>query len=243
MALDKTLTKEEFTNGVRTNGLILNNNKYYNNSGSGISTCITGRPTRSGANVLCNCVGLAWGAYNETWNKCDSTHTGFRRVNGNADLIIDNASKDSFFKDYVLPVTAKPPEGGLIVWADQHVAYIAKVHSNDSITIIQSGYDYGPWTEANNAGTGWCNDTRTISRNTGGTNCWYYHDGCGCYGFLANPGVIKRDSGSVTPEPEVTKYGVYIGDKFYSAHIYNGTKWVKATPEIYNGSKWENCSK
>lgn len=46
------------------------------------------------------------------------------------------------------------------------------------------------------------------------------------------------------PEPpvEVTKYGVHIGGKFYSAHIYNGTKWVKATPKIYNGTKWVNCS-
>ena len=45
-------------------------NPYYNTkSNGGYSTCIVGQPTVSGLNVLCNCVGLADGAFNETYVK------------------------------------------------------------------------------------------------------------------------------------------------------------------------------
>lgn len=250
--IDYSLTAEEFKNGVRANGFIKDNNKYYNMDQAtakrnnietdfyGISDCIPGRPNRAGANVLCNCVGLAWGAYHETWNKIDPTHTTFERVYAEyASGIIDSAKKHSFFSKYVIPVTDKPPLGGLIVWEDKHVAFIADVSADgNTIKIIQSGLNTPSWTQRNNANTGWVNDTRTITRNQNGTNHWYYRTNSGCLGFLANPGVVNNPD----PPVEVTKYGVYIGDKFYGAHIYNGTKWVKATPKIYNGTKWVDCS-
>ena len=41
-------------------------NKYYNTrSVGGYSTCIIGKPTDAGCNVLANCVGYANGAFNE----------------------------------------------------------------------------------------------------------------------------------------------------------------------------------
>lgn len=295
MAVDHSLTSEQFSDGVRRNGFIVKGNPFYNNDSSGYSPCITGRPTRAGANVLCNCTGLAAGAFNESYikhkygmnsSKWPSNKFPYRLRN-QANYFLDgiriqyyrkykpsefnknildfpelftslDASTsltnwgDSSVADlykYIIPASGIPPEGGIIVWKDMHVAYIAKVNNNDSITIVQSGYDYGPWTEANNAGTGWCNDTRTITRNQGGTNLWYYHADQadrGCLGFIANPAVTgdipDTPDPPTPPEPEVTKYGVHIGGKFYSAHIYNGTKWVKATPKIYNGTKWVNCS-
>ena len=145
---------------------------------------------------------------------------------------------------YIIPASGKPPEGGIIVWDDTHVAYIAEVHNDDKITIIQSGYDYAAWTPSNNAGTGCCNNTKIITRNENGTNHWYYRSNSPCLGFIANPAVAD---GTVTPDPDTpvvtTKYGTYIGGQFYGAHIYTSSGWKRATPIIWNGSKWVKCKK
>ena len=45
-------------------------NKYFNTkSNGGYSTCIVGKPTDAGCNVLANCVGYANGAFNEAIGK------------------------------------------------------------------------------------------------------------------------------------------------------------------------------
>jgi len=259
MAVNKGLKSESFVNGIRKNGYIVKNNKFYNRTSSGgYSGCIAGSPVRSGADVLCNCVGLANGAFNETYVKCkqlvNSNFTakqyyGFVR-NGNK--TIETAQSLGLT---TIAASGVPPVGGLIAWGGgaNHVAYIAEVIDNNTITIIQSGYNTPSWTELSTDGTGWCCDTRTISR--GSNNLWPYQNTCPsgtvCLGFVVNPGVAEVPDNpnpptppepEPEPEPEVTKYGVHIGGKFYSAHIYNGTKWVKATPKIYNGTKWIDCS-
>lgn len=199
---NRDLTEEKFENNIR-NSFILDGNKYYNNGKKGISDCCNGRYLREGANVLCNCVGFAWGAYNELWAKIDGNHKGFKRVRGNANEILEKAKKDEFFKNYVLPVESYPPLGGLIVWEDIHVAYIAEVIDKDTIVIIQSGYvlpgneGFDGWTVRNEANTGWVCDSRTIHRDENGKNHWYYRKNSSCLGFLANPAIIQ---GVYTPE-------------------------------------------
>lgn len=247
MATDKSLTSEVFVKGVRKNGFILKNNPFYNRKSSGgYSGCIAGSPMRAGADVLCNCVGLANGAFNETYVKCKQLSNSsfvakqYYAFVSNGNKTIDTAKSLGLT---TIDPSGNPPVGGLIAWGGgaNHVAYIADVIDNDSIVIVQAGYNTESWTVANNAGTGWCCDTRTIKR--GSNNLWPYQNTCPsgttCLGFVVNPAVAEVPDTPV----EVTKYGVYIGGKFYSAYIYNGTKWVKATPEIYNGSKWINCSK
>lgn len=187
MPVNVNLTSEEFQGSIRKNGFVVDHNRFYNNGhAGGISGCINGKPTRNGANVLCNCVGFAWGAYNETWSKGQpDTWRGFTFVRGDAKNILNNAKKDKRLSPYVLPPGAYPPLGGLVFWGGNanHVAYISDVIDNNTITIIESGYTTPKWTVRNTANTGWCNNTvPNVSR---GKN-WGYRGTV--LGFLSNPG-------------------------------------------------------
>ena len=243
---------------LRTNRAESGNQFYNTSSAGGVSNCDTGSPMVSGYNVLCNCVGLAWGAFYETWYHNDlasyNAAGGFSsRVRGDGGTILTKCKTSSTFSKYVIDDPAKiPPKGGLIVWSGtaNHVAYISDVSADgNTITIHQSSYGGANWKNSAINGVNGAWHTTTITRNNKGPNLWWYqisgYSGATCEGFVANPGVVAVENGGGNipdPEPEVTKYGVYIGGKFYSAHIYNGTKWVKATPKIYNGTKWVNCS-
>ena len=157
-------------------------NPYYNNSSSGISphysSCITGRPTVAGLNVLCNCVGLADGAFNETYvENSDASPGEHYRLNSDASQFINLANRLGL---ETLPPSAYPPLGGLIVWGGSanHVAYISYVFDENKIEISQSGYDTPSWE--------W--DIRNITRNQNGTNQWWYSTGT-CLGFIVNPAI------------------------------------------------------
>ena len=230
MSVDKTLTEETFAdNGVRTSSFIKDNNPFYNTTGTGgYSTCIVGSPSRAGANTLCNCVGLAWGAFNESWQKgSPQTYTKFTRSTGDAETIIDKASSVGLS---TLPVSSTPPVGGLIVWGGtaNHVAYISEVHSSDSITIIQSGYDTPSWTLRNNANTGWVCDSRVVTRNQKGTNVWGYRGTC--LGFVINPGIstitVTKPSISLIQQTSATTIRVQ-GSKGTTANYQSTKIYVK----------------
>ena len=111
--------------------------------------------------------------------------------------------------DWILPVTAKPPQGGIIVWGGPgqtcHIAFIKSVHSEDKITILQAGYGVGSWSTeypSSSNVTGYkCNEF-TTTRNFGGSgktseNLFWYQNGISsskhpnpkCLGFIANPAV------------------------------------------------------
>lgn len=186
------LTEETFNGSIRINGFVRDNNPYYNRAPAGYSNCVSGSPTRNGANVLCNCVGFAWGAFNETWQKgSPSTYKGFTRTFGDGSTIYDKAPSIGLQQ---VNVNDTPPLGGLIVWkgAANHVAYISAVIDSNTIQIIQSGWGYPKWTQRNNANTGWCNDTLTVTRNQKGKNVWGYYGECA--GYVANPGGGYRPS-------------------------------------------------
>lgn len=157
-------------------------NPYYNNSaGGGFSKCITAplRRPEDRLNVLPNCVGAAWGAFNETYVMNTGKPAGFYyHERGNGGDIYD-ACKNAGYD--VLPPSAKPPEGGMISWSNSnagHVAYICKVHNNDKITVINSDYN-GAWY--------W--ELKDYYRGNGN---WGYNGVCN--GFVINPGVNETPS-------------------------------------------------
>lgn len=169
-------------------------NPYYNNSSSGISpaysTCITGYPTVSGLNVLCNCVGLANGAFNETYvMNTGSTPRQYYAFHTNADRFIEVAQQYGL---ETRSASDKPPLGGMIVWGEtaNHVAYISNVIDDNTITIHQSGWDTPEWE--------W--DIRNVSRNQNGTNLWGYRGTC--LGFVVNPAITDEPA----PGPDPADY-------------------------------------
>lgn len=186
MSINRNLTTETFNGSIRTNAFVLDGNKFYNRTNvGGISRCINGNPMRNGANVLCNCVGFAWGAFNETWSKgSPDTWKGFTFVNGDGKNIYGNAKAAGW---QCVEPSGTPPLGGLIVWGGKgnHVAYIAEVIDNNTIRILQSGYNTPSWTQRNINNTGWVNDDRIVTR----TSNWGYRGTP--LGFVVNPGANK----------------------------------------------------
>jgi GH24 family phage-related lysozyme (muramidase) len=190
-------------------------NRFYNNaSGGGISNCTNGLPKVSGYNVLCNCVGLAWGCFYETWYHNDKAGYeavgGFNsRVRGDGGTIVRGCKSSNVFKDYVIDNPAEiPPKGGLIVWGGtaNHVAYISDVSEDgNTITIQQSAYGGASWTNSSINGISGAWQTRTITRNNKGTNLWWYqnsgYSGASCEGFIKNPGVVKVSEPSEPDTP------------------------------------------
>lgn len=164
-------------------------NPYYNTkSAGGYSSCIEGSPTVSGLNTLCNCVGLANGAFNETYVMNTGASPGEHfQLNCDAAEFINRARSWYSNSIEVRTPNQSPPLGGLIVWGGtaNHVAYISQVIDNDTVIIHQSGYNTPSWE--------W--DIRTAKRNSNGINLWGYKGTC--LGYLVNPGI--SDGGGVTP--------------------------------------------
>lgn len=196
-------------------------NRFYNNtSNGGISNCSNGSPMVSGYNVLCNCVGLAWGCFYETWyNNDESSYNavgGFNsRVRGDGGTIVNGCKSSDVFKDYVIADPSQiPPKGGLIVWGGtaNHVAYISDVSADgNTITIHQSAYGGASWEDSSINGVSGAWQTRTITRNNKGTNLWWYqntgYNGATCEGFIANPGVVAVSNGGSEPDkPDKPEY-------------------------------------
>lgn len=194
-------------------------NKFYNNaSAGGISNCIEGSPVVNGYNVLCNCVGLAWGCYFETWyhNDINSYNEagGFSsRVQGDGGSLIDGCKSSTIFKDYVIDNPAEtPPKGGLIVWGGtaNHTAYISDVSEDgNTITIHQSAYGGASWNDSSINGISGAWQIKTITRNNKGSNLWWYqntgYEGAVCKGFIKNIGVLKvSEGGSEEPDTPPT---------------------------------------
>ena len=114
-------------------------NKFYNTtSRGGYSQCIQGSPTDAGCNVLANCVGYAYGRFNEIggWGSCKYLQPC------NAENFIQNCGG--------LQVGQVPKIGACAVWikgatlsgADGagHVAIVEQINSDGSIVISESNY-------------------------------------------------------------------------------------------------------
>ena len=116
-------------------------NKYYIRKASGgYSNAIKGSPTDAQNDVLANCVGYAYGRFNEIgdYNACKY----FRPVN--AELFIQYAEKDG------LTIEQTPSLGACMVWQGGttqrpedgagHVAIVEQINPDGSIITSESGY-------------------------------------------------------------------------------------------------------
>ena len=156
-------------------------NPYYNTKAKGgYSNAIQGKPTDSGCNVLANCVGYAYGRFNEIggYGYCKYLSPV------NAENFIQYAGG--------LKVGQTPKLGACMVWRKGatlsnsdgagHVAIVEKVISSTQIVTSESGYNSSTpfWTKTRNKGNG----------------NWGAGSGYTFLGFIYNPAV--SDSGSVT---------------------------------------------
>ena len=127
-------------------------NPFYNTSSAGgVSGCIQppGQIAEYGLNVLPNCVGLANGAFNETYYMNTEGATIRQRYRFTNDPpTMFNVAKNTVDGDLTLPASSNPypPLGGLICWdyeaneTNAHVAYISEVISEDEIITQDSTY-------------------------------------------------------------------------------------------------------
>lgn len=156
-------------------------NKYYiTKSNGGYSNAIQGKPTDPNCNVLANCVGYAYGRFNEIggYGYCKYLSPV------NAENFIQYAGG--------LKVGQTPKLGACMVWRKGatlsnsdgagHVAIVEQVISSTQIVTSESGYNSSTpfWTKTRNKGDG----------------NWGAGSGYTFLGFIYNPAV--SDSGSVT---------------------------------------------
>ena len=175
-------------------------NKFYiTRSAGGWSTAIVGRPTDNKCNVLSNCVGYAFGRFNEIlYQLINSADIGklFRENGGSlVDLKLNKEmpllaprNAENFYDIAIkqgLTTSKTPQEGAIMCWQKGatldpgdgagHVAVVERVISNTEVVTSESGYNCkNPfWTQTRKKGNG----------NWGQANTYTF------LGFILNPAV------------------------------------------------------
>ena len=164
-------------------------NKYYiRKANGGYSNAILGNPTDKDCNVLANCVGYAYGRFNEIGEY------GYCKY-----LAPVNAEN---FMDYKgsCQVGQTPKAGAVMVWEGLgslagHVAIVEKVISNEEVYTSESGWG---------SSTPFWNSTRRKGSGNWGAGSSYRFKG-----FIYNPAVPDEP----TPEPQPTGLKYKVGDK------------------------------
>lgn len=130
-------------------------------SSGGLSTCTSHNANgsalcRAGLNVFKNCVGYAWGRFNEI----GEGHNFFLNSNGKHKFIVANglhtgknynsSNPPCSFRgasNFGLKTGSIPKLGALIIWKknenEGHIAVVEQIHSDGSITTSESGYGGG----------------------------------------------------------------------------------------------------
>lgn len=149
-------------------------NKYYiRQANGGYNGAIQGKPTKSGANVLSNCVGYANGRFAEIIGKKKVEY----QLVCNAENFIEKAKK------YGLKVVSYPTLGGIMVWQKGtlkssdgagHVAIVERIDSANQIYTSESAY----------GSTAFYNSTRKNSNGRWGMSSNYKFRGC-----IVNPAI------------------------------------------------------
>lgn len=140
------------------------NNKYYlTTSKGGWNLAIEGKPTKSGANVLANCVGYANGRFAEI----QETQGIKYQFICNAEGFINKA------KAYGLKISNVPTLGGIMVWEGKgslagHVAIVERIDNINQVFTSESAY----------GGTAFYNKTRTNSNGRWDMSLNYSFIGC-----------------------------------------------------------------
>lgn len=174
------------------------NNKYYLRTVTGgLNGAVSGKPTITGANVLCNCVGYANGRFNEIINDPDLKGIVFKfkyQLVTNAENFIESAKAQG------LKINSTPIQGGIMVWQKGatlkggdgagHVAVVEEVYDDGTILTSESGWNAYAF--------------KTVRRNnTNGR--WGQPSGYTFRGCIANPGVTNPKT---VPAPKLTVDGI-----------------------------------
>lgn len=174
------------------------NNKYYIRTVSGgLNGAVAGKPTISGANVLCNCVGYANGRFNEIIGDPELKGVAIKfkyQLVCNAENFIESAKKQG------LKISSTPIQGGIMVWQKGatlgggdgagHVAVVEEVYSDGTILTSESGWN------------AWAFKTVRRSNSNGR---WGQASGYKFRGCIINPSV--KDA-KVVPAPKLTVDGI-----------------------------------
>lgn len=188
--------------------------KYYTRiANGGLNGAVLGKPTISGANVLCNCVGFANGRYNQIINDPDlkGINKAFKyQLVCNAENFIESAKKQG------LKISSKPVLGGIMVWQKGatlgggdgagHVAVVEEIYSDGTIMTSESGWN--AWA--------FKNIKRSNSNGRWGQSSAYKFRGC-----IVNPSVKS----TVTPAPK--------SDGKLTVDGIGGTATVKAMQRFF----------
>lgn len=162
-------------------------NPYYNTKGNGgYSNAIKGKPTDAGCDVLANCVGYAYGRFNEIGEYGSCKYL----VPTNAENFIQHAGG--------LEVGQTPKLGACMVWQKGdtlsgsdgagHVAIVEKIVSDTEVVTSESGWNSRAfWTQTRKKGDG----------NWGQNSTYEF------LGFIYNPAVA--DDAVSAEEKEETK--------------------------------------
>lgn len=132
-------------------------NKYYiTRAKGGYSTAIVGKPTDPDCNVLHNCVGYAFGRFNEILGDTAMKH-------------LQPVNAENFYsvaKSQGLQVGQTPKLGSVVVWQKGatlnsgdgagHVAVVEQINADGSIVTSESGYNCAKafWTQTRTKGNG-----------------------------------------------------------------------------------------
>ena len=175
---------------VKRTSLPEKGNKFYNTkSAGGWSTCIVGKPTKDGLNVLSNCVGWACSRYNEIVGEMK-----YPSLNCNAENFIERAKKT-----YNLEVVDYPVLGGIMVF--QAGSTLSGDDGAGHVMVVEDFYDKGTILTSESAYNGKAFFTAKRNNNNGrwGMGSKYKFRGC-----IVNPvvGKITYDDLHPTPKPE-----------------------------------------
>ena len=214
-------------------------NPFYNTiTNGGYSPAIKGNPTDKGCDVLSNCVGFAFGRFNEIGNNTKMTYLEPR----NAERFYDIALAQG------LTVTMKPTIGACMVWQKGptrdpsgkdgagHVAIVEQVISDTEVVTSESGYGCQTpfWTQ---------------TRKLGSDNNWGSGGDYKFLGFIQHPDITsqtKIDTGGNVP---IDPYLIRLteGTPIYSitgtvvvqvAVIKQSTKYTIVDETILNKTKY-----
>ena len=192
-------------------------NPYYNTkSNGGYSNAIKGKPTESGLDVLRNCVGYAYGRFNEIGNY------GYMKYLApvNAEQFI--IAIDKYHQDLAVGMT--PKLGSCMVWAQGstgtgndgagHVAIVEQINADGSIVTSESGW---------NAKKAFWTQTRNNKDGRWGQGSKYTF-----LGFIYNPAVADEPTPEPTLAPSTLKYEVndtvyFLGGNHHGSSNDSGT--------------------
>ena len=186
-------------------------NKFYNTkSNGGYSTCIQGKPTDKGCNVLANCVGYACGRFNEIIGEMK-----YPSLNCNAENFIERAKNT-----YGLEVGQTPKVGAIMCWQKGtlsgydgagHVAVVEKVISDTEVYTSESSY----------GSTAFFNAIRTKGTGKWGISNYTFR------GFIYNPAIKPEPTPIPGPSSKFT-----IGDKV----VINGPLYISSNATTASGN-------